>query len=138
MTNLLQPADVFWFSSIKKSYKAKWMDWYIYDPKTFTKNDNARSPGYIKFMLWLNEIWRNFDTQLVKKSFELCSIKKHIIYEENNLSIETDLLHSVLKHLLESKDVLKHLHLSSSILIKSWNSLKIMPMKMMKFFFWDE
>ena len=34
MTNLLQPADVCWFSSIKKSYKAKWMDWFIYDPKT--------------------------------------------------------------------------------------------------------
>ena len=27
MTNLLQPADICWFSSIKKSYKAKWMDW---------------------------------------------------------------------------------------------------------------
>lgn len=33
MTNLLQPADVGWFSSIKKAYRAKWNNWFIYEKK---------------------------------------------------------------------------------------------------------
>ena len=40
-TNLLQPADVCWFSSIKKKYSEKWTDWFLFEEKTY----NARSPG---------------------------------------------------------------------------------------------
>ncbi len=29
MTGLLQPADVGWFATVKKSYKRKWNDWFM-------------------------------------------------------------------------------------------------------------
>ena len=29
MTNLLQPADVCWFATLKKAYKEKWNSWFI-------------------------------------------------------------------------------------------------------------
>jgi hypothetical protein len=46
MTNLLQPADVAWFANIKKAYNSKWCEWFMTADKTYTKNNNMRSPGY--------------------------------------------------------------------------------------------
>ena len=40
LTNLLQPADVCWFSSIKKTYKEKWNHWYIYGEKSYVDLDH--------------------------------------------------------------------------------------------------
>ncbi len=48
MTSLLQPADVGWFRSIKAQYHGKWQDWYLNEPKAFTKSHNMKSPGYAK------------------------------------------------------------------------------------------
>ena len=45
MTNLLQPLDVALFGSVKKAYRSIWNDWYINEEKTYTINNNARSPG---------------------------------------------------------------------------------------------
>ncbi|CAF1139002.1 unnamed protein product, partial [Brachionus calyciflorus] len=61
-TNLVQPADVSWFKSIKKSYKDRWVEWYLNDSKSFTKNNNLKSPGFVKVICWLSDIWSNFDT----------------------------------------------------------------------------
>ena len=33
LTNLLQPADVFWFALIKMIYGDKWNDWFIFEDK---------------------------------------------------------------------------------------------------------
>ncbi|CAF0967901.1 unnamed protein product [Brachionus calyciflorus] len=52
-TNLLQPADFCWFSSLKKAYTSKWNDWYLNGEKTYTKYGNRKSPGYVKCISWL-------------------------------------------------------------------------------------
>jgi len=44
----MQPADVGWFRSLKSQYQAKWQDWYLTEPKAFTKSNNMKSPGYAK------------------------------------------------------------------------------------------
>ena len=77
MTNLLQPADVCWFASIKKDYKKCWSDWYMHEEKNFTRAGNTKSPGYLKCCQWLSIIWRDFDSELIKKSFVVCGIQKH-------------------------------------------------------------
>ena len=56
MTNLLQPADVFWFATLKKEYS-----WYIFEDKTFTINDNMKSPGYVKCLDLLSDICNSLD-----------------------------------------------------------------------------
>ena len=48
MTSLLQPADVGWFRSFKAQYHTKWQNWYLTEPKSFTKAKNMKSPGYGK------------------------------------------------------------------------------------------
>jgi hypothetical protein len=100
LTNLLQPADVCWFSTIKKDYKAKWNDWFIYDEKSFTIHDNMRSPGYVKAMQWLSECWVNLESDLVRRSFSLCGIKRHP-FEDGKLMVETSDLHTVLQAILK-------------------------------------
>ncbi len=52
-TNLLQPADVCWFASVKKKLHEKWTDWYI--------NDES-------------DIWQSSDSQIISKSFDRCGI----------------------------------------------------------------
>ncbi|RNA06757.1 hypothetical protein BpHYR1_049745 [Brachionus plicatilis] len=64
MTNLLQPADVAWFASLKKGYRKKWNNWYMNDVRVFTNQGNAKSPGYAKCVEWLGELWNNFETDL--------------------------------------------------------------------------
>ncbi|CAF0834120.1 unnamed protein product [Brachionus calyciflorus] len=46
MTNLLQPADVCWFASIKKEYHNKWNKWFLQD-------DEDLLPGLISVILKL-------------------------------------------------------------------------------------
>ena len=59
-----------------------------------------RSPGYVKCTQWLSEIWRDFDSELVKKSFVACGIQKHA-FEQNEVLIYRTELHSVLIALIE-------------------------------------
>ena len=77
MTNLLQPADVSWFSGVKKSFKKEWMHWYMHDDKDLTLKGNTKSPGYVKVCKWLAEIWDRTDNIMIKKSFKICGIHKH-------------------------------------------------------------
>ena len=61
LTNLLQPADVMWFASIKMLFGDKWNDWFIFDEKRLTVHGNMVSPGNLKVIEWLGEIWNEFD-----------------------------------------------------------------------------
>ena len=99
MTNLLQPADVSWFRSLKSQLSKKWTEWSLHGEKTFTKNGNMRSPGYVNIVRWvsklalkdylnqlkldnskkffsfkLSEIWYDFDERVVINSFDSCGI----------------------------------------------------------------
>jgi hypothetical protein len=74
LTNILQPAGVSWFASIKKKIHAKWSGWYVNGEKTFAKKNNMRSPGYANLVNWISEIWESIDTDLIAKSFEVCGI----------------------------------------------------------------
>ena len=53
MTGLLQPADVCWFRSFKLAFRREYMDWFVNEPKTFTKFENMRSPSYVSVITWL-------------------------------------------------------------------------------------
>ncbi|CAF0843188.1 unnamed protein product [Brachionus calyciflorus] len=51
---------------------------------------NVKSPGYVKSITWLSEIWRDFDSNLLKESFDHCGITSQ--YQ----------LHSALDHIVKS------------------------------------
>jgi hypothetical protein len=74
LTGLLQPADVCWFSVLKKHYHRLWNDWFINADKSYTRNDNARSPGYVQCIQWLSKMWIEFEESHIIKSFECCGI----------------------------------------------------------------
>ena len=65
LTNLLQPADVMWFSSNKKTYSERWNKSFIFDKTNFTPNGNLKSPGYVKVIDWMSEIWSEFDKNTI-------------------------------------------------------------------------
>ena len=46
LTDLLQPADVGWFHTVRCEYRNKWTGWYITSAKAWTKQGNLKSPGY--------------------------------------------------------------------------------------------
>ncbi len=105
MTNLLQPADVCWFSTIKKEYKKLWSDWYMNEEKIFTISRNLKSPGYVKCCEWLNSIWNDFDTEKIKKSFEVCGVQKHVMVN-GQVRVCWNKLHTVLRTMLESNKII--------------------------------
>jgi hypothetical protein len=72
MTNLLQPADVVWFSVIKQVYGDKWNDWFIFDEKRLTVHGNMVSPGYTQVIKWMSDIWEEFDSSMIEESFRKC------------------------------------------------------------------
>ena len=72
MTNLLQPADVVWFSVIKQVYGDKWNDWFIFDEKRLTVHGYMVSPGYTQVIKWMSDIWEEFDSSMIEESFRKC------------------------------------------------------------------
>ena len=44
---LVQPADVGWFKSIKSNYHRSWTDWDCKNDHAFTAAANLKSPGYV-------------------------------------------------------------------------------------------
>ena len=72
MTNLLQPADVCWFRPLKQKYHVLWNTWFLLGNHTYTRHDNARSPGYAKAIEWLGQIWQDFPSYIIINSFESC------------------------------------------------------------------
>ena len=120
LTNLLQPADVCWFSTIKKLYKESRNNWFIYEEKSFTSHNNMRSPGYEKCLIWLVELWELFDSKLIKDSFKYCGISKHTIDENSNLLIDIIPLHSILRQMLDENQVL-HNYIDTDIQLAEAN-----------------
>lgn len=100
MTNLLQPADVAWFSVIKKAYREKWNHWFTYGDKEYTRNANMKSPGYVLCSTWISEIWQELSVGLIKKSFEVCGVHNNHVIMNYNFSIRMDNLHSTLREIL--------------------------------------
>lgn len=45
LTNLLQPADIAWFKTIKGAYSSAWNNWYLYEDKTYTIHGNISRPA---------------------------------------------------------------------------------------------
>ena len=66
--------DVCIFAPIKRKLCEGWTQWYIKDDKTYTCHDNMRSPGYTVVIEWLSEIWRDFDSNIIIRSFDYCGI----------------------------------------------------------------
>ena len=67
-----------------------------------------RSPGYVKCLDWLKDIWESLENELIKLSFIYCGIKKYIIDWNNpNFTIPVDVnqLHTVLKYMIYNKEV---------------------------------
>ncbi|RNA17277.1 pogo transposable element with KRAB domain-like [Brachionus plicatilis] len=93
-TNLLQPADVCWFATLKRAYHKKWNDWFLNDEKTYTKNGNARSPGYVKCIEWLSDIWLSLDSNLIARSFDSCGITSQFN------------LHTALDHMMKTNSLM--------------------------------
>ena len=74
MTGIVQPADVCWFSSLKKHYHRLWSEWFQNDPKAFTKSGNLKSPGYQMAIGWISLIWRYLNFEIIKNRFDMCGI----------------------------------------------------------------
>lgn len=105
LTNLLQPADVSWFASLKKSYRQLWNGWYINDNKTFTKNGNLVSPGYYKAISWLSKIWEELPPSKIAESFKNFGVHPHLITNDK-ISVNINDLHTPLREILKSKTVI--------------------------------
>ena len=58
-----------------------------------------RSPGYVKCSQWISEIWHNFDSELIIKSFICSGITTHN-FTGNDIQLRTKDLHSVLVRLI--------------------------------------
>ena len=101
LTNLLEPADACWFSTIKKLNKKKLNNWFIYEDKSFASHNNISSQGYEKFLIWLVELWEFYHSKLIKDSFKYCRISKRTIDENSNLFIDISPLHSILRQMLD-------------------------------------
>jgi len=93
---LVQPADVGWFSVIKKAYKRVWNNWYMTTDRNFTARGNMKSSGYVMCLDWISKIWSELDPELVKKSFEICGIHDHSMVD-GKVRIRYDNLHKMLK-----------------------------------------
>ena len=100
MTNLLQPADLAWFSSIKKAYRKKWNHWFTFENKSFTVNCNMKSPGYVNASNWISQIWEELSQDMVKNSFDICGIHKNHLIDNEEIHIQTNNLHSIIKKML--------------------------------------
>ena len=94
MTNLLQPADVCWFRPLKSHYHRLWNEWFTNGAHTYTRNDNARSPGYVKCIEWLSLMWDHFESHNIINSFEFCGV------------VNQYKLHQALNHIVNKKQTI--------------------------------
>jgi hypothetical protein len=70
MINLLQPADVCWFRTLKQKYHVLWNTWFLLGNHAYTRNDKARSLGYVKAVEWLSQIWEEFPSHIIINSYK--------------------------------------------------------------------
>ncbi len=87
---LLQPADVSWYKPLKRKYHHLWNEWFLAGNQTYTRNENASSPGYAQAIDWLSTIYEQFESHIIINSFECCGI------------IGQFKLHKVLQHIVST------------------------------------
>lgn len=95
---MLQPADVSWMRSLKVAYYEKWTAWMRNSPRSFTASGNLRSPGYVKIINWINEIWKDFDREIIINSFDKCGIT----------SADSALFHRQLRHFENTNELVEY------------------------------
>jgi hypothetical protein len=89
-TSLLQPADVAWFSALKRKLHSKWTEWYINEEKTFTKSNHMRSPGYAKLITWISDIWHETNDITQFRSFRYYQPKPNVKRTSNRCRRRND------------------------------------------------
>jgi len=105
LTNLLQPADVDWFATIKKAYRKLWNHWFTFDNHEYTRHANMTTPGYVLCSKWVSQIWEEFPADLIRKSFSVCGIHND---HQGRLDLRVDNLHSTLKQILKDEAVINN------------------------------
>jgi len=103
LTNLLQPADVGWFATIKKAYRKLWNHWFTFDNHEYTRHANMKTPGYLLCSKWVSQIWEEFPSDLIKKSFQICGIHND---HQGRFDLRVNNLHSTLKQILTDEVVI--------------------------------
>ena len=97
-TNLIQPADVIWFSLLKGAYHELWQKWFISNEHSYTKHNNMRSPGYVNCINWCVKLWDEFSSNLLRESFDytgVCSRNSRSNLHSVFINILRLLLHSI-------------------------------------------
>jgi hypothetical protein len=94
-TNLLQPADVMWFSLLKREFHKIWEQWFIEAEHTYTKHGNMKSPGYANCISWCARLWSEFNSNMLAESFDYCGItsRNHLHSTLENMLKENEILH---------------------------------------------
>jgi hypothetical protein len=78
------------YKPLKQKYHHLWNEWFLAGNHTYTRNENARSPGYAQAIDWLSTIWEQFESHIIINSFECCGI------------IGQFKLHKVLQHIVST------------------------------------
>ena len=63
--------------------------------------NNTKAPSYNECLKWLDDIWDNFKSDVLRRSFEWCGIGN--TPNNGTMEIKTDALHSALRKILMSK-----------------------------------
>ena len=82
MTPILQPCDVSWNKPFKDAMRRKWKTWLVEGEKEYTRAGNRRSASYKQVAEWVEECWKDLDSDIVARSFVHCGIVK--VPEEEN------------------------------------------------------
>lgn len=56
MTNILLPADVCWFKTVRHEYRKRWQRWFINDIKTFTRHGIKISYFFYLYLIKLIKV----------------------------------------------------------------------------------
>lgn len=72
MTPLLQPADVSWNKTVKRSVKRQWREWI--ETKVSGISDKVKRPSYLEVAHLCLNGWREVSTEQIRKSFYQCGL----------------------------------------------------------------
>ena len=70
-TNLIQPADVIWFSLLKGAYHELWQKRFITNEHSYKLRNKMCSPGYTNIINWCVKLWDAFSSNILRESFDL-------------------------------------------------------------------
>ena len=97
MTSVLQPCDVVWNKPMKDRVREKWNDWMANGEQQFTRTGKRKRASYIMVTEWVVDAWQSIPREMITLSFEKCGITG---------AGTVDLLHSSLRHLVETGEAL--------------------------------